>query len=147
VEYVNDITSELRLLLRSSALPPVERLRVLLTAGEILQRQEKEVGSCGGPVSALSALGVPRTALLTHCLQGDIMPAERADFCTELYAALQHSGLVPLFETASGPEEEDEQFASMTKLEEQGAKAGEQVSGDTLCSLPALAVCRYAVAR
>jgi hypothetical protein len=36
---VQDIVAELRLLLRSAALPPQERLRVLLTATEMLQRQ------------------------------------------------------------------------------------------------------------
>ena len=36
---MQDIVAELRLLLRSAALPPQERLRVLLTATEMLQRQ------------------------------------------------------------------------------------------------------------
>lgn len=39
IEYIEDITAELRLLLGSGALPPQERLRVMLTAADIAQNQ------------------------------------------------------------------------------------------------------------
>ncbi len=35
VDYLQDTVAELRLLLRSDALPPEDRLRVLLTAAEV----------------------------------------------------------------------------------------------------------------
>lgn len=51
VDYINDITAELRQLLGSGALPPQERLRVLLTAAETVQSQ----ASWGMPSGALPA--------------------------------------------------------------------------------------------
>lgn len=39
IEYVDDITAQLRLLLHSSALPPQERLSVLVTAVDIVKHQ------------------------------------------------------------------------------------------------------------
>lgn len=39
VDYLQDIVAELRLLLRSGALPPEDRLRVLLTAAEVAHGQ------------------------------------------------------------------------------------------------------------
>lgn len=44
MEYIQDITAELRLLLGSGALPPQERLRVLLTAAEVVQSQASGQG-------------------------------------------------------------------------------------------------------
>ena len=39
VEYISDIAAELRRMLLSGALPPAERLRMLLTAAEMIHRQ------------------------------------------------------------------------------------------------------------
>jgi hypothetical protein len=39
IEYLNDIAAELRRLARGGALPPEERLRVLLTAAELAHGQ------------------------------------------------------------------------------------------------------------
>ncbi|PSC74530.1 nucleolar complex 3-like protein isoform X2 [Micractinium conductrix] len=112
VEYVQDVSLELRRLLQSSALPPQERLRILLTAAEMMQRQ------------------------------GSSVSVEHAGFLTEAYMALQHAVLSPLLEplpaagskaaAAAGGEQDDKEgeqlLAGMLSLQEQtGTKAGEQV--------------------
>lgn len=108
VEYIQDIAAELRVLLRSSTLPHQERLRVLLTAAEMVHRQ------------------------------GDAISTDYTGYFTELYAALQHTMLEPLLEGAAtavagrvaaigADREEDYLFASMATAAEEGAKAGEQI--------------------
>lgn len=51
VDYIHDITAELRQLLGSGALPPPERLRVLLTAAETVQSQASRYTQQGHPAT------------------------------------------------------------------------------------------------
>jgi hypothetical protein len=70
IEYIEDIISELRLLLRSSALPPQERLRVLLTAADILHQG-------GSVVSEQQGLYFELYAALKHIMLAPLLDSTR----------------------------------------------------------------------
>lgn len=151
VEYVQDVSLELRRLLQSSALPPQERLRILLTAAEMMQRQVCDClgWACMQPVCTVHKVASVHCGLYTcplHSLcflvQGSSVSVEHAGFLTEAYMALQHAVLSPLLEplpaagskaaAAAGGEQDDKEgeqlLAGMLSLQEQtGTKAGEQV--------------------
>ncbi|KAL4433583.1 hypothetical protein ABPG75_000024 [Micractinium tetrahymenae] len=106
MEYIQDIVGELRLLLRSSALPPEERLRVLLTAAELVK------------------------------CEGDVLSTDHGGFYLETYAALVHTMLVPLLEGGTAvptsrasamKQEEDSVLTAMIASADASTKAGEQV--------------------
>lgn len=100
IEYIEDITAELRLLLRSSALPPQERLRVLLTAVNIVLHQ---VGLVLGSHSLLFRVQLrscrPAQWLPAPFLQGGSVVAEHEGFYSELYAGLKHIMLSPVLDS------------------------------------------------
>lgn len=106
MEYIQGIMGELRRLLSTSALPPEERLRVLLTAAELVQAE------------------------------GEMLSAEHANFFSETYAALVHTMLVPLLEHGfrvpsnigyPSKGEEDTILTAMIASLNASMKAGEQV--------------------
>lgn len=135
MEYVQDILVELRLLLCSSALPPEEHLRVLLTAAKLVQA---EVGMRMAGQDVRCCACAPSWMLSSACqpkpLQGDVLASGHATFCSEAYAALVHTMLVPLLEDSSGMPgskacdanyEEDTILTSVLAFV--NVKAGEQV--------------------